>query len=196
MLICDGGAKRAPRLRKVCTMRCIACGTEMRFVRAVPDQSMVSSRELHVFECQNCQRTEQRLALTHNIEPLPSEPMQLPSVSSPALTAAAHKASAAARSAWMRAAPTVRGGLSSVSALLTSAQHKVSAAQHKVSAAAQSAWVRTTTQFRGSLPLASSALLTSAQHKVSVAQRKVSVAARSAWARTAAMFRGRPDAGS
>jgi hypothetical protein len=170
-------------------MRCIACGSEMRFVRAVPDQSMVSSRELHVFECQNCRRTEQRLALTHNIEPLPSEPMQLPSVSSPVLTAAAHKASAAARSAWMRAAPTVRGGLSSVSALLTSAQHKVSAA-------AQSAWVRTTTQFRGSLPLASSALLTSAQHKVSVAQRKVSVAARSAWARTAAMFRGRPDAGS
>jgi hypothetical protein len=170
-------------------MRCLACGAEMRFVRAVPDQSMVSSRELHVFECPGCQRTEQRLVLTHNIEPLPSERMELPPLSSPVLTAAARKVSAAARSAWMRIAPTVRDGLSSASALLTSAQHKGSAA-------AQSAWARTTTVFRGSLPSAPSALLTSAQHKASVAQHKVSAAARSAWTRTVEKFRGRQDAGS
>jgi hypothetical protein len=170
-------------------MRCLACGVEMRLVRAVPDQSMVSSRELHVFECPGCQRTEQRLVLTHNIEPLPSERMELPALSSPVLTAAARKASAAARSTWMRTAPTVRDGLSCASALLASARHNVSAA-------AQSAWVRTSTAFRGSFPSASSALLNSAQHKASVAQHKVSAAARSAWARTVAKLRGRQDAGS
>jgi hypothetical protein len=169
-------------------MRCVACGTEMRFVRVVPYEIMVSARELHMFECPSCRRTERQLVFTHNIEPLPSERMQLPSVSSPVLTAAMHKVSVAAQNAWMSIAPTFRDGFSSAAALLTSATHKVSAAS-------QNAWVCTTAMFRGSLPSASSALLTSVQHNVSVARHKVSVAARSAWARTVAMFRGSQDEG-
>ena len=201
-------------------MRCLACGgTEMRFVRAVPYQSMVSARELHMFECPSCHRTERRLVFTRNIEPLASERMQLPSVSSPVLTAATHKVSVAAQSAWMNMVPTFRDGFSSAAALLTSATHKVSvasqnawvrtttmfrgklpsvlraSAQHKVSIAARNAWARNTTMLRGNLPSASSALLTSVQHNVSVARHRVCVAARSAWARTVAMFRGSQDEG-
>jgi hypothetical protein len=115
----------------------------MRFVRAMPDQRMVSAHELRMFECPSCQRTEQRLVFTHNIEPLPSERMQLPSVSSPALTAATHKVSVAARNAWMRTVATFHDGLSSAATLLTYAKHKMPVS-------AKNAWVRTTTMSRGS----------------------------------------------
>jgi hypothetical protein len=178
---------------------------------------MVTARELHMFECPSCQRTERRLVFTRNIEPLPGERMQLPSASSPVLTPAAHKVSVASQNAWMSMVATFRDGFSSAAALLTSATHKVSVAsqnawvrtttvfrgklpsvlrasvQHKVSIAARNAWARNTTMFRGRLPSASSALLTSVEHNMSIARHKVSIAARSAWARTVAMFRGSQD---
>jgi hypothetical protein len=157
----------------------------MRLVRAVPAQSMVSSRELHVFECGSCQRTEQRLVLTHTIEPLPGERMQLPSLASPAVTAATHKVSLAARNAWMHTVPMFHAGFSSASALLASARHQGSVA-------ACNAWLRTAPKFRDGLASAST-LLTSARHKGSVAWHKASIAARSAWARTVAMVRGHRD---
>jgi len=38
-------------------MRCVACGLEMRVVRALPDQSMlVSGKELRTFQCPSCDR--------------------------------------------------------------------------------------------------------------------------------------------
>jgi len=166
-------------------MRCLACGREMRLVRAVPAQSMVSSRELHVFECERCQRTEQRLVLTHNIEPLQSERMELPALSSPVLSAAAHKVSVAARNAWMRAVLTFRGGISSASTLLA-------AARGRGDAMARNAWMRTAPKLREGLAGAST-VLTSARHKGSVAGHQAATAARRAWAGTVAKFRGRVD---
>ena len=146
-------------------MQCVACGMEMQFVRAVPYQSMVSAGELHMFKCPSCQRTEQRRA--NNIELLPSERMQLPSVSSPALTPAT-----TARHTWMRMGPKCRDGLTSASAFLTYGKHKVSVAARNV-------WVRVATMVRGKIL---SGLLCSGQHKVSVAVRSI-------WARTVAIFR-------
>ena len=211
-------ALNVPRLRKgVCdALFCVRHGNAIRAGGAVPNHSL-GTRTAHVRP--SCQRTERRLVFTRNIEPLSSERMRLPSVSSPVLTAATHKVSVAAQNAWMSMVPTFRDGFSSAAALLTSATHKVSvasqnawvgtstmfrgklpsvlraAAQHKVSIAARNAWARNITIFRGSLPSASSALLTSVRHNMSVARYKVSVAARSAWARTVAMFRGSQDEG-
>jgi hypothetical protein len=53
-------------------MRCMPCGTEMRFVGVAPYQAMVRTRELHTFECPNCRRTEQRLVFAHSIGSFPS----------------------------------------------------------------------------------------------------------------------------
>ena len=48
-------------------MRCLPCGTEMRFVWAVQYQTIVKTHELHTFECPNCKRTERRRVSAHNI---------------------------------------------------------------------------------------------------------------------------------
>jgi hypothetical protein len=64
-------------------MRCVACGVEMRVVRALPDQSMmVSGKELRTLQCSRCDREEQQLVFTHVIEQLPALRMQLPGRSS------------------------------------------------------------------------------------------------------------------
>jgi hypothetical protein len=41
----------------------------------VPYQAMVKTRELHLFECPTCKRTERRLVSSHNIGPFLSERM-------------------------------------------------------------------------------------------------------------------------
>jgi hypothetical protein len=95
-------------------------------VRVLPDQSMVSDRELHVLECPGCQRTEQRLVFTHKMEPFPSERMQqLPSVSSKVFASAKNTVLIAARNAWTRMIALFR-------------------------VAAQNAWSRMVAMFRGS----------------------------------------------
>jgi hypothetical protein len=48
-------------------MRCLPCDTEMRFVGVAPCQAMVSTQEMHTFECPNCRRTERRLVFAHDI---------------------------------------------------------------------------------------------------------------------------------
>jgi hypothetical protein len=57
-------------------MRCLPCGTEMRFVGVVPDQAMIKTRELHTFECPICRRTERRLVFAHSIGSFSSERMR------------------------------------------------------------------------------------------------------------------------
>jgi hypothetical protein len=57
-------------------MRCVACGLEMRVVRALPDQSMlVSGKELRTFRCPSCDREQQQLVFTRVIEQFATERM-------------------------------------------------------------------------------------------------------------------------
>jgi hypothetical protein len=64
-------------------MRCVACGLEMRLVRALPDQSMmVSGKELRTFQCPRCDREEQQLVFTRVIDRFRTERMQFPARSS------------------------------------------------------------------------------------------------------------------
>src|SRR5438132_1665183 len=100
----------------------------MRFMRVAPYETMVKTCELHMFECPNCKRTEQRLVLTHPIRPLPSEQMQLPSIASPRLKFAMHRITVAARNGWTRTVGTFPDSVLSVSVLLSSFQNKVSIA--------------------------------------------------------------------
>jgi hypothetical protein len=77
--------------REVNVMRCLPCGTEMRFAGVALYQAMVKTRELHTFECPNCRRTERRLVFAHLIGSFPSERMQLASTTLPLVTAAMQK---------------------------------------------------------------------------------------------------------
>jgi L,D-transpeptidase YcbB len=81
-------------------MRCLPCGTEMRFVGVVPYQAMVKTRELHEFECPSCMRTERRLVSAHTIGSFASEGMQLASTPLPLLTAAMQEGVVMSRCGW------------------------------------------------------------------------------------------------
>ncbi len=103
-------------------MHCLSCGTQMRFVRVVPYQVMIKTRELHLFECPICKRTERRLVSAYNIGSLSGEPMQLASESSPLLAPAMERISAAARNGWMCVVGTWRDAISSARVRMTSIQ--------------------------------------------------------------------------
>ena len=93
-------------------MRCMACGAEMRLVRAVPaDTMMVPGYEHQTFECPACQAQERRLVFSREIGSLPLERMRLPSAPSGLPAAIGRNAAMAARSAWARAVSILRGRL-------------------------------------------------------------------------------------
>jgi peptidoglycan hydrolase-like protein with peptidoglycan-binding domain len=113
-------------------MRCLPCGTEMRFVRAVQYQAIVKTHELHTFECPNCKRTERRRVSAHNIGSLQTERMQLPPTTLPLLTADMEQTLALARNGWTCMVGMFRQGISSIPVLM-----------EKVLVAARKAWVQT-----------------------------------------------------
>ena len=102
-------------------MHCLPCGTEMRFVRVVPYQAMVKTRELHLFECPTCKRTERRLVSSHNIGPFLSERMGLAATASPPFPPAMHRLTVIGQNGWMRLVRTFRDAVFSASVLLRSA---------------------------------------------------------------------------
>jgi hypothetical protein len=84
-------------------MRCVACGLEMRVVRALPDQSMlVSGKELRTFQCPSCDREQQQLVFTRVIEQFATERMQFPARPSRLRASRRRRLPNAAR-AWGRA---------------------------------------------------------------------------------------------
>jgi hypothetical protein len=103
--------------RQAMTMRCIACGVEMKLVHTLPDNSMVASgREFGTFECPRCHGKAQRLMTSNEIAPFATERMQLPTGSSTLLAdamnkirSAKHKAQILAQSWLARARAVVRG---------------------------------------------------------------------------------------
>src|SRR5262245_31664932 len=99
-------------------MRCLPCGTEMRFVGVVPYQAMVQTRELRTFECPNCGRTEQRLVFAHSIGSFPSERMQLASTTLPLATSAMYKIAVVFRNGWTCMIRTLRHCIFSASVLM------------------------------------------------------------------------------
>ncbi|HEY7248760.1 MAG TPA: hypothetical protein VH678_33260 [Xanthobacteraceae bacterium] len=106
-------------------MHCLPCGTEMRFVRVVPYQAMLKTRELHLFECPTCRRTERRLVSAHNIGPLSGERMELATASSPLLAPAMERITALARNGSMHVGRMLYNTLASASARLGSLQQKI-----------------------------------------------------------------------
>jgi L,D-transpeptidase YcbB len=115
-------------------MRCLPCGTEMRFVGVVPYQAMIKTRELHMFECPNCRRTERRLVFAHSIGSFQSERMQPASTTLPLIKPAIHKIIVVSRNGMIW---TFRHGIFSTSVLM-----------EKVSVAARNAWAQTIVTFR------------------------------------------------
>jgi hypothetical protein len=164
-------------------MHCLPCGTEMRFVRVVPYQAMVKTRELHLFECPTCKRTERRLVSSHNIGSFLSERMELAATASPPFPPAMRRLTVIGRNGWTRLIRTFRDAVFSASVLLRSAQDKVPTS-------AQKAWARNKALLSGSLPPAAAQILTSVRHNLSLAEDKMSAAARTAWLRAVATFRG------
>ena len=164
-------------------MHCLPCGTEMRFVRVVPYQAMVKTRELHLFECPTCKRTERRLVSSHNIGPFLSERMELAATASPPLPPAMLRLTVIGRNGWTRLVGIFRDPVFSASVLLRSAQDKVPTS-------AQKAWARSKALLSGSLPSAASQILASARQNLSLAEDKMSAAARTAWLRAVATVRG------
>jgi len=162
-------------------MRCIACGMEMRFLRTAPYRSMVSAGELHIFECPRCQRTEQRLAPKSHPEPLSGERMELPPAVLPLLGRFAHNVSVVARNAWLQAAPRLRQGFSSASALLNHAMQELLVAYN--------AGTRYSAMLRGRLLAACSASLISAQHNAGGARDRLRDIVHNARARLSAQSR-------
>jgi murein L,D-transpeptidase YcbB/YkuD len=120
-------------------MRCVPCGTEMRFAGVAPYQAMVKTRELHTFECPNCRRTERRLVFAHSIGSFPSERMQLASTTLPLVTAAMQRIVVVSRNGWTCTIPTFRQSIFSASVLM-----------EKVLIAARNAWAQTIVTFRWS----------------------------------------------
>jgi L,D-transpeptidase YcbB len=120
-------------------MRCLPCGTEMRFVGVVPYQAMVKTRELHTFECPNCRRTERRLVSAHSIGSFQSEQMQLTSITIPLIRPTMDKIVVVSRIGWMSMIRTFRHGIFSASVLM-----------EKVLVAARNAWAQTIVKFRSS----------------------------------------------
>jgi hypothetical protein len=162
---------------------CLPCGTEMRFVRVVPYQAMVKTRELHLFECPTCKRTERRLVSSHNIGPFLSERMELAATASLPFPPAMVRLTVIGRNGWTRLVRVFRDAVFSASALLRSAQDKVPVA-------AQKARARNKALLSGSLPSAAAQILTSARQNLSLAEDKMSAAARTAWLRAVATVRG------
>src|SRR3984893_7831866 len=120
-------------------MRCVPCGTEMRFAGVAPYQAMVKTRELHTFECPNCRRTERRLVFAHSIGSFPSERMQLASTTLPLVTAAMQKIVVVSWNGWTCTIRTFRQSIFSASVLM-----------EKVLVAARNAWAQTIVTFRWS----------------------------------------------
>ena len=120
-------------------MRCLPCGTEMRFAGVAPYQAIVKTRELHTFECPNCRRTERRLVFAHLIGSFPSERMQLASTTLPLLTAAMQKIVVVSWNGWTCTIRTFRQSIFSASVLM-----------EKVLVAARNAWAQTIVTFRWS----------------------------------------------
>jgi hypothetical protein len=164
-------------------MHCLPCGTEMRFVRVVPYQAMVKTRELHLFECPTCKRTERRLVSSHNIGPFLSERIELAATASPPFPPAMLRLTVIGRNGWTRLVRTFRDAVFSASVLLRSARDKVPTS-------AQKAWARKKALLAGSLPSAAAQILTSVRHNLSLAEDKMSAAARTAWLRAVATVRG------
>jgi hypothetical protein len=93
-------------------MRCVACGAEMRLVRAVPAETMmVAGYEHRTFECPGCHEQERRLVFTREIGSVSPERMRLPSAPSGSPAAIGRSAALAARGAWARAVAMLRGRL-------------------------------------------------------------------------------------
>jgi hypothetical protein len=164
-------------------MHCLPCGTEMRFVRVVPYQAMVKTRELHLFECPTCKRTERRLVSSHNIGPFQSERIELAATASPPFPPAILRLTVIGRNGRTRLVRTFRDAVFSASALLRSAQDKVPMA-------AQKAWARNKALLSGNLPSATAQILASARQNLSLAENKVSATARAGWLRAVATVRG------
>ena len=60
-------------------MRCLACGSEMRLIQAVPDETtMFAGYEQYTFECSGCRLQVRRLVSHHEIGPFAEERMRLP----------------------------------------------------------------------------------------------------------------------
>jgi hypothetical protein len=106
----------------------------MRFVGVVPYQAMIKTRELHMFECPNCRRTERRLVFAHSIGSFQSERMQPASTTLPLIKPAIHKIIVVSRNGMIW---TFRHGIFSTSVLM-----------EKVSVAARNAWAQTIVTFR------------------------------------------------
>jgi hypothetical protein len=164
-------------------MHCLPCGTEMRFVRVVPYQAMVKTRELHLFECPTCKRTERRLVSNHNIGPFLSERMDLAATASPPFPPAMLRLAVIGRNSWTRLVLIFRDAVFSASVLLRSVQDKESMA-------AQKAWARNKAVLSGSLLSAASQIFISVRHNLSLAENKMSAAAGAVWLRAVATFRG------
>src|SRR5262249_26239676 len=99
-------------------MRCLPCGTEMRFVGVVPYEAMVRTRDLHTFECPNCRRTEQRLVFAFSIGSFPSERIQLTSTTFPLVIPAMYKIVVVSRNGWTCMIRTFRHSIFSASVLM------------------------------------------------------------------------------
>jgi hypothetical protein len=164
-------------------MHCLPCGTEMRFVRVVPYQAMVKTRELHLFECPTCKRTERRLVSSHNIGPFLSERMELAATASPPFPPAMRRLTVIGRNGWTRLVRVFRDAVLSASVLLRSAEDKVPTS-------AQKAWARSKALLSDSLPSAALQILASARQNLSLAEDKMSAAARTAWLRAVTTVRG------
>jgi hypothetical protein len=164
-------------------MHCLPCGTEMRFERVVPYQAMVKTRELHLFECPTCKRTERRLVSSHNIGPFLSERMELAATASLPFPPAMLRLTVIGRNGWTRLVRVFRNAVLAASVLLRSAQDKVPTS-------AQKAWARSKALLSGSLPSAASQILTSVRHNLSLVEDKMSAAVRVALLRAVATVRG------
>src|SRR5260370_32802670 len=103
-------------------MRCMACGSNMRLIRVVPDHTMAASGvKTQTLKCSGCQETEQRLMFDRpsKIEPFHEAPP---------------------------VAVEDEAGLREGEAILRQAMEKVSGPDHRE---ARSAWMRTVAKLRG-----------------------------------------------